>query len=92
MFDLKDPKEVVIVANSYDSNTEELIQKIRGNYSPNKVVLFKHISDSKKLEKIAPWISAHSVMDNKPTFYVCEDFTCKRPTTNIKTVLNYLSE
>ncbi len=92
MFDIKDSKEVVIVANSYDSTTEELIQKIRANYSPNKVVLFKNLSDSKKIEKIAPWISAHSVIDNKPTFYVCEDFTCKRPTTNIETVLNYLSE
>ena len=92
MFDLKDPKELVIAANGYDEKVNELVRKIRGTYSPNKVVLFKDISDTKDIEKIAPWVAAHSIMDDKPTFYVCENFTCKRPTTNIKTVLNYISE
>tara|TARA_Y100001934_G_scaffold276916_1_gene374501 strand:+ start:50 stop:2140 length:2091 start_codon:yes stop_codon:yes gene_type:complete len=92
MFDLKNTKEVVIVANSFDLNTKELVQKISGHYSPNKVVLFKDLSDSKAIEKIAPWIESYTLINDKPTFYVCEDFTCKRPTTNIKTVLNYLSE
>ena len=92
MFELKNPKELVIAANGYDEKVNELVRKIRGTYSPNKVVLFKDISDTKDIEKIAPWVAAHSIMDDKPTFYVCENFTCKRPTTNIKTVLNYISE
>ena len=92
MFDLKDPKELVIVADGKTPETQELIQQIRGNYSPNKVVLFKDISDPDPLTEIASWTKAHSMMDGKPTFYVCENFSCKRPTTNIKTVLNYLNE
>ncbi len=91
MFDLKEPKEVVVVANSYNSKTKKLVQKLKDNYCPNKVIIFKDLSDPKRLEEIAPWISDYSVIDNKPTYYICEDFTCKRPTTNIKTVLNYLS-
>ena len=91
MFDLKEPKEVVVVANSYNSKTKKLVQKLKDNYCPNKVIIFKDLSNPKRLEEIAPWISDYSVIDNKPTFYICEDFTCKRPTTNIKTVLNYLS-
>ena len=92
MFDLKDPKELVIVADGKTPETQELIQQIRGNYSPNKVVLFKDMSDPDPLVEIASWTKAHSMMDGKPTFYVCENFSCKRPTTNIKTVLNYLNE
>ena len=92
MFDLKDPKELVIVADGDAPETQELIQQIRGNYSPNKVVLFKDMSDPDPLTEIASWTKAHSMMDGKPTFYVCENFACKRPTTNIKTVLNYLNE
>ena len=91
MFDLKEPKEVVVVANSYNSKTKKLVQKLKDNYCPNKVIIFKDLSDPKRLEEIAPWISDYSVIDNKPTYYICEGFTCKRPTTNIKTVLNYLS-
>ena len=92
MFDLKDPKELVIVADGKTASTQDLIQQIRENYSPNKVVLFKDISDPDPLVEIASWIKAHSMMDGKPTFYVCENFACKRPTTNIKTVLTYLNE
>ena len=92
MFDLKDPKELVIVADGKTPETQELIQQIRGNYSPNKVVLFKDMSDPDPLTEIASWTKTHSMMDGKPTFYVCENFSCKRPTTNIKTVLNYLNE
>ena len=92
MFDLKDPKELVIVADGDAPEIQELIQQIRGNYSPNKVVLFKDMSDPDPLTEIASWTKAHSMMDGKPTFYVCENFSCKRPTTNIKTVLNYLNE
>ena len=92
MFDLKDPKELVIVADGKTPETQEMIQQIRGNYSPNKVVLFKDMSDPDPLTEIASWTKAHSMMDGKPTFYVCENFSCKRPTTNIKTVLNYLNE
>ena len=92
MFDLKDPKELVIVADGKTPETQDLIQQIRENYSPNKVVLFKDMSDPDPLAEIASWTKAHSMMDGKPTFYVCENFSCKRPTTNIKTVLNYLNE
>ena len=92
MFDLKDPKELVIVADGKTPETQDLIQQIRENYSPNKVVLFKDMSDPDPLTEIASWTKAHSMMDGKPTFYVCENFACKRPTTNIKTVLNYLNE
>ncbi len=92
MFDLKDSKELVIVANGLDPKTEESIRKIRDVYTPNMVILFKDMSDPSGLEKLAPWVQEHSLMDERPTFYVCEDFSCKRPTTNIKTVLNYLNE
>ena len=92
MFDLKDPKELVIVADGKTAKAQDLIQQIRENYSPNKVVLFKDISDPDPLVEIASWTKAHSMMDGKPTFYVCENFACKRPTTNIKTVLTYLNE
>ena len=92
MFDLKNPKELVIVSNKYDTKTKELVQKIRNNYSPNKITLFKDLSNSRPLEEIIPWISDYSMINDKPTFYVCENFTCKRPTTNIKTVIKFLNE
>lgn len=92
MFNQKYSRELVIVSNGLDERTEDAMRKIKDTYAPNMVTLFKDMSEPSPLEKIAPWTEAHSLMDNKPTFYLCEDFSCKRPTTNIKTVLNYLNE
>tara|TARA_S200000501_G_scaffold52516_1_gene42614 strand:- start:480 stop:1850 length:1371 start_codon:yes stop_codon:yes gene_type:complete len=92
MFNQKNSKELVIVSNGLDEKTEDAIKRVKDTYAPNMVTLFKDMSKPSLLEKIAPWTEAHSLMDNKPTFYLCEDFSCKRPTTNIKTVLNYLNE
>ena len=92
MFNMKKPKELVIIANGRNTKTNEYIRKIREVYSPNVVILFKDMSDPTELENIAPWTDTHSLIDEKLTFYFCENFSCKQPTTNIKTVLNYLNE
>ena len=92
MFDLKDPIELVIVAEKDAPETKDLIEQIRAKYAPNKVILLKDTNHPEALDKIAAWTKNHVIMDEKPTFYFCENFSCKRPTTNIKTILNYLDE
>ncbi|MBT3999577.1 MAG: thioredoxin domain-containing protein, partial [Candidatus Marinimicrobia bacterium] len=92
MFDLKDPKEVVVVGDSNNPDTQKMIQAIRDNYSPNKVVLFKDTSNPNALNLVAPWTKNHTMMNNKPTFYICENFACKRPTTNLETALRFINE
>ncbi len=32
-----------------------------------------------------------SMIDNQPTAYVCENFVCQLPTTDLKTVANLLT-
>jgi hypothetical protein len=92
MFDLKDPKEVVLVGNSNDPKTHEMIQALHENYSPNKIVLFKDTSNPDALSQIAPWTKDHVMVNGKPTFYVCENFACKQPTTNLDRAIKYLNE
>ena len=91
MFNQMNSKELVIVSNGINQDTKEAIRKIRSIYSPHMVVLLKDVSKASDLEKIAPWTKAHTLMDGKQTYYLCENFSCKRPTTNIKTILNYLN-
>ena len=92
MFDLKDPKELVIVMDHKNLIKEEIIQKINKVYSPNLVVLIKDSSNQRELVKIAPWTDAHTMINKKPTYYVCENFSCKQPTTDLEIALNYLGE
>ena len=92
MFDSKNPKELVLVSEKNNDEVKVIINTIQNIYAPNKVILLKTNSNSKKILKIAPWIKNYKMKNNKLTFYLCENFSCKQPTTNIKTILNYLDE
>ena len=92
IFNLKFPKELVIVAEKNNSEIRDFINSVQNVYSPNKVIILKTKSTSNKLNKLAPWLKNHEMINNKPTFYLCENFSCKQPTTNIDTILNYLNE
>ena len=87
------PKEVVIVGNENSNETQEIIDSIQSIYSPNKVIIFKDLSDKQnRLFKTAEWTKEYRTIDNKPTVYICNNYSCNQPTTDIKTVLKQLRE
>jgi len=88
---INSPKEVVIVGDRNDPETMNVWKIITKDYSPSTVVLLKYINDEELVKK-ASWISAHNMIENKPTIYVCENFACKHPTTDIQIALDYLRE
>jgi len=92
MFDFKNPKEVVLVGDSNDPETQKIISAIRKNYSPNKVILFKDVSNPDALLQVAPWTQDHVMINGSPTFYVCENFACKQPTTSLDLAMKYMNE
>ena len=92
MFDYKDPIELVIVGDGEKVDLRILSNKINEVYYPNKIILFKDASSDSHLEKIAPWVKDYKMIDNKTTYYLCKNFSCERPTTNIKTILNNLDK
>jgi hypothetical protein len=92
MFDFKNPKEVVLVGDSNDPETQKIINAIRKNYSPNKIILFKDVSNPGALLQVAPWTKDHVMINGSPTFYICENFACKQPTTSLDLAMKYINE
>ncbi len=93
MFDTQNSKEIVIVGDSRNRNTIKFIQTIRTSYAPHKVLLFKDTSVSEnRLEKLANWTSTQNSINGKPTAYVCKNFACNQPTSDIKTALSFINE
>jgi len=92
MFDFKNPKEVVLVGDSNDPETQKIINALRKNYSPNKVILFKDVSNPDALLQVAPWTADHVMLNESPTFYICENFACKQPTTSLDLAMKYINE
>ena len=90
MFDQKSPKEIVIVAKKGEPETARILRSIQDHYVPHRVILFKDMSSPGTLEKVAPWTRSHTMRDGRPTIYVCENFACQQPTTDINVALGHM--
>ena len=93
LFESDHPKEIVIVGSGKDPETWAALDRIKSTYNPNKVLLFKDIDDTEReLSPLAKWTATQQTIDNKTTFYVCQDFACKIPTTDIKQAIEFINE
>ena len=80
-FYLGRPQEIAIIGDAGARETQLLLGEIWQRYLPNKVVAQASPSDTATVMTI-PLLRNRSQLDNKPTAYVCEHFTCKRPVTS----------
>jgi uncharacterized protein YyaL (SSP411 family) len=78
-FCLGTPKEIVIIGNSGTSETRMLLDEIWRPYLPNKIIVQAHPDDT-AAAKLIPLLRDRPQLENRATAYVCEHFTCKKPT------------
>ena len=76
---LKPAKEIVLVGDQDDPRTQEIVKQIHSCYLPNKALQL--ISPATSLETVSPLLSGKTQLDDKPTIYVCHNFTCSAPVT-----------
>ena len=83
--------EVVITGERDAEDTKAMISVLRRGYYPNKVSLFRPAADQElSIVKLAPYTEFQTPIDGKATAYVCKDYTCSAPTTDIDEMLNLL--
>ncbi len=84
-FQLGPIREIVIAGTSDAADTRRMLDLIGGKFLPNEVVL---LHDSGKadtfLYEIVPFVRNQTAVEGKATAYVCEDYACKRPVTDIR--------
>lgn len=93
LFESDRPKEIVIVGSNQDPVAQQALHRLRTEYHPGNVILFKNTDDKmNQLSPIANWTNEHRPINNKTTFYVCEDFACKIPTTDLDQAFKFINE
>jgi hypothetical protein len=84
--------EVVIVGDSQAEDTKAMLSAIRRQFVPNKVVLLRQTEKSEPdIIRIAGFTKSQSSLDGKATAYVCLNYVCKLPTTDIGKMLELLN-
>ncbi|MEM3526380.1 MAG: thioredoxin domain-containing protein [Candidatus Jordarchaeaceae archaeon] len=85
--------EVVIVGSLQSNDTRGMLRAIREKFIPNKVVLFvPSETESPEITQIAEFTKHHRSINGKATAYVCQNYSCKFPTTDTKKMLEFLKE
>jgi len=83
--------EVVITGEAEAADTIAMLEVLNLNYYPNKVTLFRPVGNQKpSIAKLAEFTESQTPIDGKATAYVCKDYTCSAPTTDINKMLKLL--
>ena len=84
--------EIVIVGNKQSTDTQQMLASIRNVFVPNKVVIHRPPKEaSSPIAHIAAFTENLKTLDGKTTAYVCTNYTCQFPTTDIKKVHELLN-
>ena len=82
--------EVVVVGDPGKDDTQEMLRALNKDYSPNKVVLLRGPDGDADITGIAEFTKSQASIDGKATAYVCLNYICKLPTTDVDKMLELL--
>jgi uncharacterized protein YyaL (SSP411 family) len=84
--------EVVIAGNTQAEDTKAMVRALSTHFLPNKVVLLNPSGrESTEITKLAKFIKNQSSIGSRATAYVCMNYNCKLPTTDINKMLELLN-
>jgi hypothetical protein len=82
--------EVVIVGKRGKPDTEKMLKTLNKHYIPNKVLIFKDSDNPSDTANIGETVKLKDSIDGKATAYICSDGSCKKPTTDIHQMLEFM--
>jgi hypothetical protein len=85
--------EVVIAGKDQANDTNKMLEALRRQFIPNKVVVL-HPADRQQpdIEQIAEFTKYQTSIDGKATAYVCVNHGCQSPVTDISKMLKLLNK
>lgn len=87
------PKEAAFVCRAGDATkADELINAAWQQYVPNAVfaMAVEGNADAQALAKRIPLLAGKVSLNGRPTVYVCKNYACQAPTTDIKTMVEQI--
>ncbi len=87
------PKQIIIAGKPEAPDTQALLAAIHARFIPNKILLLADGAEGQKyLSESLPIMSSFTMMDNKATAYVCENYACQLPTNELEALARLLED
>jgi uncharacterized protein len=86
------PKQVVIAGKADDRATRAMLGEVHRHFVPHEVLILADGGAGQQFfADRVEFMKSVMMIDNQPTAYVCENFVCQLPTTDLKTLANLLA-
>jgi len=77
--------EIIIIEGKNKTEANKFINEIRNQYLPNTISIKISSKDEKKsIIELCSYLKNYEIIENKTTVYLCENYQCKKPITNLK--------
>jgi uncharacterized protein YyaL (SSP411 family) len=79
-------REIVIAGDPSHETTRSMVSMVHRMFLPKTVVLLRHEGrdeEDRRLLEISPSLAHLSAINHQPTAYVCEQYACKNPVTEV---------
>jgi uncharacterized protein YyaL (SSP411 family) len=85
------PKQVVIAGKTDDAATQAMLRQVHRHFVPHEVLILADggVGQQFFAERVE-FMKNVTETDGKPTAYVCENFVCQLPTTDVKKLAELL--
>ncbi|MCB0301711.1 MAG: thioredoxin domain-containing protein, partial [Calditrichaeota bacterium] len=92
-FGTRQTSEIVVVGDRENADTQTMIHELHRRFLPNAVVLHRPANErNPEITKIAPFTAELSAIENKATAYVCRNFACELPTTDVEKMVSLIEK
>jgi hypothetical protein len=90
-FSLDKPKQIIIAGKPNAPDTRAMLRAVHERFIPNKILLLAdHGSGQDYLGQYLPFVKSMTMIEGKATAYVCENYACQLPTTQIEVMVRLL--
>ncbi|HYY13565.1 MAG TPA: hypothetical protein VE758_03945 [Chthoniobacterales bacterium] len=86
------PKQVVIAGQPDDDATQTILREVHRHFVPHEVLMLADGGAGQQFfSKRVEFMKSVGKIDDRPAAYVCENFVCQLPTTDLKTLADLLT-
>lgn len=84
-------REIVIAGSLGDEETKKMLKAIHSRYIPDKLlILHPEGEEGKAIESLVPFIKEQKQINGKVTAYICKNYLCQLPTSDLGKMISLL--
>jgi uncharacterized protein YyaL (SSP411 family) len=84
-------REIVVAGDRSDPAVQAMLRAVRSRFLPDAVLLLHEPGESgRAIREMVPFVREQVMRDGKATAYVCRNYACERPTTDLARLVELL--